>query len=618
MPDFRQNHLRVIFQGFTKMLNVKKSTPAALRSAARSQIERGMPMQAREYLMEALGRDTGDHEALALLAESYALQGQKMQAFSFYVLAVNAAPHEISYKEKFIRAAETVAMDKYNADAERAILSCLESAHALDEVKLRSVWFTHLYTIPDFLAAYSFTGKTFISSGVDDVYGQIATLKPLLTPFFLSGIRKFVIFRPIFEDFITAIRKKLHDDFVRGFKELSAEEFTTLASAIGCYAFNTDYILQTTSAEEATVADIARKAEKGDLPPAAIALLSAYRPLYTLANRNSVAGEFTGHPDLRHVVRQQMTMHADIEAEAAKIEAITPIDHAVSLEVQKQYEEFPYPRWESLGNLDMIRGWKMGGEEQRLIGDRLTRGKVKILVAGCGTGVETIVYANTFPKAEVLAVDLSRSSLSYAMMKAGALGVTNITFRQADILNLGVLQDKFDLIISGGVLHHIADPVRAWGVLCGLLKDDGLMLIALYSKIARECILRTRALIAEKKIGHDTASMKDFRRRSVDLLPREDLVKLADYADYYYLNMYRDMLFHVQETDYDLRELQAIVRDLNLKLVRMQVPPSIRDLYAQMFPAAPNTDTFENWDALERDNKNAFIGMYAFWLKKMS
>ena len=59
----------------------------------------------------------------------------------------------------------------------------------------------------------------------------------------------------------------------------------------------------------------------------------------------------------------------------------------------------------------------------------------QILIAGCGTGQHSIGTAGRFKQADVLAVDLSLSSLAYAQRKTTELGLSNLTM-QADILNL--------------------------------------------------------------------------------------------------------------------------------------------------------------------------------------
>jgi 2-polyprenyl-3-methyl-5-hydroxy-6-metoxy-1,4-benzoquinol methylase len=68
------------------------------------------------------------------------------------------------------------------------------------------------------------------------------------------------------------------------------------------------------------------------------------------------------------------------------------------------------------------------------------------------------MFAQSHPSAKILAVDLSLASLSYAKHKTQAMRITNIEYDQADLLELGLLQRRFDIISSGGVLHHLADP----------------------------------------------------------------------------------------------------------------------------------------------------------------
>jgi SAM-dependent methyltransferase len=78
----------------------------------------------------------------------------------------------------------------------------------------------------------------------------------------------------------------------------------------------------------------------------------------------------------------------------------------------------------------------------------------EILIAGCGTGYQAAITALRNPGSPVLAVDLSRTSLAYALRRAREVGIAHVRFAQADILKLGVLQERFDLI--GGC------PVSPW------------------------------------------------------------------------------------------------------------------------------------------------------------
>ena len=95
-------------------------------------------------------------------------------------------------------------------------------------------------------------------------------------------------------------------------------------------------------------------------------------------------------------------------------------------------------------------------------------GDIDILIAGCGTGRHSIGVAQQFARCENAGDRSQRRSLGYAKARTGALGVTNIDYAQADILQLGSIGRTFDMIQSAGVLHHLADPWAGWRVLLSL------------------------------------------------------------------------------------------------------------------------------------------------------
>ena len=79
--------------------------------------------------------------------------------------------------------------------------------------------------------------------------------------------------------------------------------------------------------------------------------------------------------------------------------------------------------------------------------------------------------------------------MSYAKRKSEELGIKNIEFIQTDILNFKILI-KFDIIESVGVLHHMDDPFEGFQILTNILKDQGRIMIGLYSKTARQHITK--------------------------------------------------------------------------------------------------------------------------------
>ena len=134
------------------------------------------------------------------------------------------------------------------------------------------------------------------------------------------------------------------------------------------------------------------------------------------------------------------------------------------------------------------------------------------MVAGCGTGQHSIGTSARFKSSKVLAIDLSLSSLAYAKRKTKELGVENIEYMQADILDLGKLNRQFDIIESAGVLHHMNDPMAGWRVLTDCLRPGGLMKIGLYSELARQHIVEIRQEISSSGIGSSNEEMKVLSR----------------------------------------------------------------------------------------------------------
>ena len=157
------------------------------------------------------------------------------------------------------------------------------------------------------------------------------------------------------------------------------------------------------------------------------------------------------------------------------------------------------------------------------------------------------------PTPSVVAVDLSLASLAYAKRKTEELGLQNIDYMQADILNLGKLDRKFDIIESAGVLHHMDDPLAGWRVLSSYLKSGGLMKIRLYSELARQhiYILKMREEISQSSIGSGDLAIKSFRNEVIKSKKDHHKLILSSY-DFYSMSALRDLLFHLQEHQFTI------------------------------------------------------------------
>ena len=106
------------------------------------------------------------------------------------------------------------------------------------------------------------------------------------------------------------------------------------------------------------------------------------------------------------------------------------------------------------------------------ISQNLDNNQLKVLIAGCGTG-QQILQAQKYKNAQVTAIDLSLSSLAYAQRKINELGIDNVELVEMDILEVSLLEKKFDIVECGGVLHHMDDPSQGLKTLVGVLNPNG-------------------------------------------------------------------------------------------------------------------------------------------------
>ncbi|KAI0313783.1 S-adenosyl-L-methionine-dependent methyltransferase [Amylostereum chailletii] len=122
---------------------------------------------------------------------------------------------------------------------------------------------------------------------------------------------------------------------------------------------------------------------------------------------------------------------------------------------------------------DRLDGWHQG--IRRYIGDKLTMAPLKnpkrILELGVGSGAWVIEAANTYPEAEVVAVDISPGP--------GRPLPSNATYVQRNILDpMPWPEASFDVIHCRFILCHVSpEPARCAPRIIALLKPGGWLLV---------------------------------------------------------------------------------------------------------------------------------------------
>lgn len=461
----------------------------------------------------------------------------------------------------------------------------------------------------------------------DDV--QVSLELVLHDEFFNLALQKIFFSDPGIEQLITFLRKEL---LISSLAESAVQkEHLPLMIGISQQCFNNEYVNYVSSEEvemleaiiglyESVIIEQKKPSEKLEL---LLLMIGMYKGISTLKFKEKL--NTFSLKDWSELIQPfiKQTLHNPISEQNDKqaIPLLNKVEDTVSCKVKEQYESNPYPRWltiENHGKMTMSNYFQNEGmniEAMRFKQD----GIAKVLVAGCGTGKQPLQMALMMKDIEITAVDLSLSSLAYARRKAKEYGIKNIKFMQGDILELGKLQEKFDVIACSGVLHHMQDPMRGWQVLCDLLKDNGLMNIALYSELGRRNIVHVRDLISGFASDTSDNKIRIFRQGILQGKLGEDVKqRMIMSSDFYNLSGCRDLLFHVQEHRFTIPLLKQSLEQLSLEMLGFIAvkPPQRRD-YLLNHPDDPEMKDFEKCNQYEEANPNLFANMYNFCCQKI-
>ena len=398
------------------------------------------------------------------------------------------------------------------------------------------------------------------------------------------------------------------------------------SAALALHCFTNEYVFISSDEEKHAVGELEVKIAKmledaHPVPALWVAALGAYRALHTYPWVDKLL-TYKWTEEISTLLNHQVTHPREEQVLAAKMPSLSNITDSVSMAVREQYESNPYPRWVKLGitqkgeSIDQV----MRNMQLPVIPDKGDFQKnPEILIAGCGTGQQSITAALRFANSKVTAVDLSLTSLAYAARKTYELGIKNIEHAQGDILELETMKRQFDLIECTGVLHHLHDPIAGWRVLLNLLRPGGLLKIALYSRIARRFVTLVRALINEKNYPTTGDGIRDCRRELANM-PKSvslDLSGILESNDFYSMSGCRDLLFHVQEHQFTIPQIEVTLRELDLEFLGFEIADQkILRKFRTDSPKYEALASLNSWHDFEVANPDTFGGMYQFWCRK--
>ena len=561
---------------------------------------------------EAISINPSYVEAHNNLGKAFQIHGNLDDAISAYQAAISIEPDYMAAYYNLSGILTNVMFREHNPTTQNTIKIILDkktvvrpsdvAVAALSLLKLDPI-------IKEFICESSQKG---LSCKFEEIASNLSNVPLLLKLISICPIADLEL-----EAGLTSIRSNILQAISGNSKTLNILHFQ---SALALHCFTNEYIYTLTAGDRIFLEKLEELVNQsfsvGKQPSSqSILCLASFKSLSEYEWSNLV--EIT--EDLEEVFTRQVIEPNKEKKIKHEIKILDEITDGVSSKVRNQYERNPYPRWVNLGLdpeavsiKDVVDHYKLKLNKSAI--NRINA--PNILIAGCGTGQHSIGTAKRFKNSNILAVDLSLSSLAYAKRKTKEFGIKNVKYMQADILNLGKLNKKFDIIESVGVLHHMNDPMAGWKVLTSLVKAGGLMRIGLYSDISRTPIVNFR-----KNINPLNSTINDTEilsiREKIILSDQKIHQQIKSWRDFYSLSELRDLLFHAQEHCFTIPQIKDCLSRLGLDFCGFVAPPHITNAFLEKNNQSALYD-LDKWEIFEKFNPQIFSTMYQFWCQKIA
>ena len=276
--------------------------------------------------------------------------------------------------------------------------------------------------------------------------------------------------------------------------------------------------------------------------------------------------------------------------------------------VSRQYEQWRYP--EPIADLEKwtANHWEyFDPAHAHLVvwPDREYKPDLDILIAGCGTN-QAAVFAFTNPGAKVLAVDISQPSLDHQQYLKDKHGLSNLELRLLPIEELPTLGRDFDLVVSTGVLHHLADPLVGMKALARCVRPDGAVNLMLYARYGRTGVELLQAVFRDLGLHQDEAGLRMVKETLAVLEPYHPITEYFEMSsDWRYDAGLVDTFLHGRDRSYTVQDCLDLVDSAGLEFQGwlLNAPYYPHDLHApenEFYAAVNALPEPMIWSVMER------------------
>lgn len=252
----------------------------------------------------------------------------------------------------------------------------------------------------------------------------------------------------------------------------------------------------------------------------------------------------------------------------------------VSAAVAKLYDTYPFPPEPLLDEAPPGYNWRWNwlAAYNFCTGQKPQKQNIRILDAGCGSGVGTEYLVHLNPQAQVVGIDLSAGTLEVAKERCKRSGANRVEFHHLSLYDVEQLPGEFDLINCVGVLHHTPDPIRGIQALAKKLAPGGLMHIFVYGELGRweiQLMQKAITLLQGDKRG-DYRDGVQVGRQIFSSLPENNRIAKREKERWSLENHrdenFADMYVHPQEIDYNIETLFELIDASGLEFIGFSNP----------------------------------------------
>ena len=240
--------------------------------------------------------------------------------------------------------------------------------------------------------------------------------------------------------------------------------------------------------------------------------------------------------------------------------------------VRQQYERQPYPLPETdldrfARHKDVVTGSPLGFYHLFWPCETVAPA-MDILIAGCGTS-QAAKYALAQPQVNIVAIDISSTSLDHTQQLIDKYRLENVTLHQLPIERVGELGETFDLIVSTGMLHHTPDPDQSLAALRAALRQDGAMHVMVYGRYGRSGLAMMQAYCQLLDITADDTELEQLQQVIGSCPadhPIQPLVRRS--KDVGYAAGLADMFLHPCERGYSVPQIYEWLAGAGMSMCR--------------------------------------------------